>query len=172
MAGHFLTIGKIINVRGLKGEMKVVSTTDFPEVRYKKGATVFLYDGKSDERIEFKITQVNNVKGHFFIKLNGINTIEEAELLISYLLQVPKKDSFLNKDSYYYDDLEQCKVYDESRTFIGTVRKVEAFSAQHTLLIERGPDQREVYVPFVDAFIKDVNIINKEVTIHVIEGLL
>ena len=172
MNGHFLTIGKIINVRGLRGELKVASTTDFPEVRYKKGNIVYLYDGKNEERLEAKIVSSNNVKGYYFLKLAGIDTIELAEKLINYYLQVPKKDSFLDKDSYYYDDLEQCKVYDESRQLIGVIKKVESFSAQNTLLIDRGPNTKPVYVPFVKAFIKNVNIAEKEVIIHVIEGLL
>ena len=172
MASHFLTIGKIINIRGLRGEIKVASTTDFPDVRFKKGNVVFLYDGKNEERTEVKISSVSTVKGYFFLKLVGIDTIELAENLINYYLQVPKKESFLEKDTYYFDDLEQCKVYDESHRFIGVIKKVEAFSAQNTLRIEREDNKNDVYVPFVKAFIKNVNIPDKEVTIHVIEGLL
>jgi len=171
MTGHFLTIGKIINVRGLKGEMKVVSTTDFPEVRFKKGNSVFLYDGQNDDRIEIKIAASQSMKGYIFIKLSGIETIEAAEKYVNYFLQVPKKESFLDKDYYYFDDLEDCKVYDEGRSFIGVIKKVEAFSSQNTLLVKR-EGKKDVYVPFVKAFIKDVNIPNKEVTIRVIDGLL
>ena len=172
MSNQFVTIGKIINVRGLKGEIKVVSTTDFPEVRYKKGNSVFLYDGKNEERIETRICSSNSVKGYFFLKLKGIESIEAAEALINYFLQVPKRESFLDKGSYYYDDLEQCKVYDESHRLIGTIKKVEAFSAQNTLRIAREDNSKDVFVPFVDAFIKNVDIHIKEVTIHVIDGLL
>lgn len=171
MEGHFLTIGKIINVRGLQGEVKVFSTTDFPEARFKKGNVVYLYDGKNDDRIEVTITQVNFVKGYFFLKLKGIDTIEAAEKIINWYLQAPKKESFLNQDQFYYDDLENCKVYDEGRSFIGIVKKVEAYSAQHSLRIMRD-QKKDVLIPFVKAFIKHVDIHLKEITVHVIDGLL
>lgn len=171
MKGHFLTIGKIVNVRGLKGEVKVISTTDFPKSRFKKGNVVFFYDGSNDNRLELVIDTVSTHKGFFYLKFIGISQVESAEKLVNGYLQVQKKDSFLEQGSYYYDDLENCNVFDEGKTFIGVVKKVEAYSSQQTLRVKR-EGQKDVLIPFVEAFIKDVSIADKAITIHVIDGLL
>ena len=52
---QFLSLGVILKTRGLKGEVKVKSTTDFASTRYKKNAKVFLYDEKSEQTVEAHI---------------------------------------------------------------------------------------------------------------------
>ena len=37
----YLNVGKIVNTQGIKGEVRVISKTDFPEERYQKGATCY-----------------------------------------------------------------------------------------------------------------------------------
>ncbi|GAA3323525.1 hypothetical protein GCM10020331_047750 [Ectobacillus funiculus] len=32
----WFNVGKIVNTQGLRGEVRVISSTDFPEERYKK----------------------------------------------------------------------------------------------------------------------------------------
>ncbi|BDP84766.1 hypothetical protein EfmAA610_19760 [Enterococcus faecium] len=40
---EYLNVGKIVNTQGIKGEVRVISTTDFPEERYKKGTVLTLF---------------------------------------------------------------------------------------------------------------------------------
>ena len=42
----YLNVGKIVNTQGIKGEVRVISKTDFPEERYQKGATLLLFQEK------------------------------------------------------------------------------------------------------------------------------
>lgn len=35
-------VGKIVNTHGIKGEIKVLSYTDFPEVRFAKGSELMI----------------------------------------------------------------------------------------------------------------------------------
>ena len=39
----YIKIGKIVNTRGIKGELKIHSLTDFQNDRYKKGNTIYIY---------------------------------------------------------------------------------------------------------------------------------
>ena len=39
----WFNVGKIVNTHGVKGEVKVVSTTDFPEERYQKGKLLYCF---------------------------------------------------------------------------------------------------------------------------------
>lgn len=171
MSGHFLTIGKIVSVRGLKGEVNVIPTTDFPSARFAKRNTVYLYDGKTEDRMETVIEHAVQHRGSMRVKLRGIKCVEEAETLINYFIQVEKKESFLEPNTFYHQDLEECKVFDEKHSFIGIVKRVESYSAQRSLRIAR-EGKKDALVPFVKAFIVDVSIPNKEVIIHTIDGLL
>ena len=43
----FYKVGKIVNTQGLRGEVRVISTTDFAEERYKKGTELAIFkDGE------------------------------------------------------------------------------------------------------------------------------
>ena len=39
----WFNVGKIVNTHGIKGEVRVISKTDFAEKRYKKGNSLFLF---------------------------------------------------------------------------------------------------------------------------------
>lgn len=40
---EYLNVGKIVNTHGIRGEVRVISQTDFPEERYRKGAELTLF---------------------------------------------------------------------------------------------------------------------------------
>ena len=50
-----VSIGKIINVRGLKGELKVKSLTDFSSLRYKKGNELYIENEDTGEKTIYKV---------------------------------------------------------------------------------------------------------------------
>ena len=64
-----------------------------------------------------------------------------------------------------------CNVYDEEDNLIGKVKDIEEYASYQTLRISRNKD-KDVLVPFVKAFIKNVDLENKKIVIHVLEGLL
>lgn len=44
-------VGKIVNTHGIKGEVRVISVTDFPEQRYKKGSVLILEQEKDRKSV-------------------------------------------------------------------------------------------------------------------------
>ena len=72
---------------------------------------------------------------------------------------------------YYFSDLEKCEVFDEDNNLLGKVIKVEEFPAQITLRV-KSKSGKVFFVPFIEQFIIDVNIIDKSIKIKVIEGML
>ena len=85
----------------------------------------------------------------------------------------PKKEEQpkLKKDTYYFSELIGCKVIDQNSNVIGEVIKIEEYSANQTLRI-RLENGKDLLLPFMKAFIKKVDIENKEVHCHLIEGML
>ena len=106
-----------------------------------------------------------------FVKLDIINTKEEAESYRHYEIQVIKDSKDLKKGEYFFADLKACEVFDENNNLLGKVKEVEEFPAQITLRVKAN-NGKEFLVPFVKFFIKNIDIENKKITINVIEGML
>ena len=80
-----LIIGKIINTRGLKGEMKVDNRSSFIKDRYKPGNIVYL--SKDEETFVSKtIVKYSYTKGFIYLTLEGVNDIDEANLYREYYI--------------------------------------------------------------------------------------
>lgn len=168
---EYLTIGKIIATHGLKGELKVYSSTDFPNIRYKKGKTIFIYN-ESEEQIAAVTVKHHYRVGQFdFVLFDNYDDINLVTSFLKCELRAEKDTTILPKKTYFITDLKKCKVYDEEDHYLGEVIEVEQFTSQQTLRI-KAQNNKIILVPFVDAFIKKVNIGNGKIIIHVIEGLL
>ena len=74
------------------------------------------------------------------------------------------------KNTYYFSDLINCEIIDQNSNYIGKVITVEDYPAQRTLRIKT--EGKDVLIPFVNAFIKNVDIENKKIYVNIIEGML
>ena len=112
-------------------------------------------------------------EGEFdFVTFNEISSIEEAEKYIGWYLQI-KKDELppLPKNTYYFNDLLNLSCVDEEGNIFGTVKKVEDFTSQISLRIEL-KNKKTILIPFVNFYIKKVDLENKIITIHLIPGII
>lgn len=166
----YLKVGQILKTQGLKGEVRVFSTTSFKDIRYKKGNELFilLRDGT------YKKVIVNSfyTKGENLdvISFKNYDSIELIEPFVGLELCALKDENILFDDEYFYEDLKDCKVFDEENNELGTVASVEEFPAQETLKV-LGKNKKFFFIPFNDFFVKDVDTKNKKIIIHLIEGL-
>ena len=167
---EYLTVGTIVRTVGLKGEVKVYPSTNFRDSRFSKGSHLFILDKNN------KIVRELTVKSH---KINGncdnlifneISSIEEAEKLVHEYLNVVKDNAFLKKGEYFYSDLVGLDAYFDNGTLIGKVKKVEEYTSYQTLRVKT--EGKDVLIPFVKAFIKEVSLEEKKIIIKFIEGLL
>lgn len=168
---EFLLLGYITDAFGLDGTVKVLSKTQFGEYRYQKDNVVFLYSEKLDSRVEAKVISYRHNGLFDYVKLDIINTKEEAESYRHYEVQVKKDLNDLEEDEFFYVDLVGCEILDEKNNLLGKVKEVEEFPAQITLRV-KGVNGKEFFVPFIEIFIKDVDVANKKITINVMEGML
>lgn len=167
-----LQTGTIVKTVGLKGELKLKSTTFFAEQRYQEGNIVYLSkDGKNLQK--FTVVSYRSYQDFDFIYLKEIASIEIAEKYIGYSVYINKEDAELDDDMYFFCDLEGCTVIDnETKEELGVVESVEEFPAQLTLSVKSNKTDKIFFVPFVEAFVVDVDIENKKIYINVIKGLI
>ncbi|NMV82479.1 MAG: 16S rRNA processing protein RimM [Erysipelotrichia bacterium] len=166
-----VSIGKIIGTVGLRGEVKVFVTTDFPVQRFKKGRKVTLLNEETEESLTSIIVSARKVKDRFVVTFDNINIIEEADKMIGFLILIEKQQDELPHGYFFHDDLIGCSTIDEENNLIGIVYKIEDYPAHRTLRIKR-QESPDVLVPFIKAFIKSVNMEKREIIIKVIEGML
>ena len=164
----YLLIGKIIDSFSLDGTLKVLSRSDFSMQRYQVGNTVYL--SCKGDITPYKVISFRKSGEIDFVKLEGINSKEEALEKKGYDILVDISSATLPQNYYHFYELEQCEVYSKEGEKLGHVKKVEEYPAQLTLRVSR--EGKDFFVPFVDEFIIKVDIQEHKIYINVIEGML
>jgi len=162
-------LGHIINVRGLKGEVKIQSSTSFPAIRYKKGNKVILVNVETKEEKEVTVISFSRVGAFDYVKFEEITDIDQANLFRGYYVEYDV-DSLPTLDGgYYYHQLLNLDVIDQNDNYIGKVKNIEEYPSSSCLRIK---GEKEFLVPFVKDFIIEVNIEKKYIKINKMEGLI
>ncbi|MCM3736187.1 ribosome maturation factor RimM [Bacillus cytotoxicus] len=168
----WFNVGKIVNTHGVKGEVRVVSRTDFPEERYKVGNTLYIWQEEEAEPLAVKITSHRSHKSFDLLTFEGYNNVNEVEGLKGSLLKVPEDQlGELAEGEYYYHEIIGCTVVTEDGETIGTIKEVLSPGANDVWVIKQ-PRGQDVLIPYIEEVVLQVNINEKLVTIHVMEGLL
>lgn len=167
---EYLRIGKIIKTIGLKGEVKIYPSTHFRDSRFKSGNHVFLVDEKSESRKDITVMSHHKNGNCDNVIFKEFSSIEEAQKIVGYYLEVEKKQDFLKDGYYFYSDLEQLEAFFDNGEKIGKVIKVEEMAGKVLLRIKS--DEKTVLVPFIKQFIVSIDLEMKKVIIKYIEGLL
>ena len=167
----YIEIGRAVNTHGLKGELKIESWSDFDEIRYQPGNRIYLV--RDDEIRSFTVRSYRPHKGFALVSFEELGDINAAEPFKGYTVCVDEHDRHeLPEGEYYYDQLIGLLVQDEDGRHIGEVAAVEETNgAQDNLRVKR-ENNSDALIPNVPAFVKNVDLDVKVITIHVIEGLL
>ncbi|WP_020059177.1 ribosome maturation factor RimM [Bacillus sp. 123MFChir2] len=168
----WFNVGKIVNTHGVRGEVRVVSRTDFPEERYKVGNTLYIWQEKSAEPLAVKITSHRSHKSFDLLTFEGYNNVNEVEVWKGSLLKVPEDQlGELAEGEYYYHEIIGCTVVTEDGETIGTIKEVLSPGANDVWVIKQ-PKGQDILIPYIEEVVLQVNINEQLVIIHVMEGLL
>lgn len=151
-----LRVGKIVNTHGLKGEVKVIALTDNPK-RYNDLDFV-LIDG-----VERKIQGCKFQKDRVIVKIEGIDSIEEAEKYKNKYMEIPREYAVpLEEDTYYIADIIGCNVYDTSGKSLGEVYDVIQTKNNDVYWIRK---PKELLIPVLLEIVTDIDIDNRKIII-------
>lgn len=160
-----IRIAQVINTRGLKGECKLYLFTDQDEIRFQKGNHLYT----SDHR-KLTVDRYSVHKGFGYVFFKEITTIEEAEKLKGQILGLPKEElTDLEEDEFYYHELIDCEVFNQYGESTGHVSAILETGANLVLRVVQG--DKQYLLPFVNAFIKEVDSDHKKIVIEELEGL-
>ena len=166
---QLLQVVVISSTHGVRGEVKVFPTTDDVK-RFKKLKKVILDTGK--EQLPLEIEGVKFFKQFVILKFRGIDNINDIEKYKGKRLLVDREHAVkLKKDEYFIADMIGMDVFTEDGELFGALKDVMETGANDVYIIEMS-DGKEVLVPAIKQCILDVDIENRKVVIHLLEGLV
>lgn len=166
---EILRVGVIASTHGVRGEVKVYPTTDDVN-RFKKLKTVFLDLGT--EKMLLHIEGVKFFKNMAILKFKEFNNIDEIEkykgkdLLIERTVAIP-----LGKDENFIVDLIGLHVVTDEGEPFGELIDVLQTGANDVYVIKH-TSGKEYLFPAIKQCILDVNLEEKTMTVHIMDGLL
>jgi 16S rRNA processing protein RimM len=151
---------------GIRGEMKVQPLTDFP-ARFLQTQTVYV----GDELVERRVLGARLHQRIVILRLEGMETANDAEALRNKKLYVPSSELVaLPPDHYYLHDLVGLRVAHVDGTELGVVRDVIQSAGNDLLVIQSARTGKDVLLPAVKAFVKNVDVAGGDILVEPIPG--
>lgn len=165
----YFEIGQIVNTSGLKGVIKVKPFTD-DITRFENLKTIYI--SIKNELKEFVIEQVRYNKNMVLLKLKGIDNLEEAEKYRNLYLKISREDvGELEENTYFIVDILGCKVCTDQNEELGTL--IDVFpTGSNDVYVVKNEEGKQVLLPAIKEVIKNVDIENRLIIVHLLEGLI
>ena len=169
MKQEYFEIGQIVNTFGIKGFVKIVPFTDDLE-RFEELESVFVV--KQRELIEMQIEEVKYHKNLVLVKFKGIEDINMAEKYKGCYIKIKRENARkLPKDTYFIADLIGTDVYDENGNLLGKVDDIFN-NKSHDVYVIKDDLGKQILLPSTKEVIKDVDVENNKIVVHLIDGLV
>ncbi|MCI9640268.1 ribosome maturation factor RimM [Anaerovoracaceae bacterium 41-7] len=161
-----IKIGRVVNAVALRGEVKVYNYSGYKE-RYEE-LTRIIVDDK-----EYEIEKVRYQQHMVILKLSGINDRNAAESLKTKDVYITEDDLLeLPENTFYIRDLIGLAVEDaDSGKQLGKLKDVLQPSSQDVYVVELAGGG-QIMIPAVSEFIKEVNLKEGVISVHLIEGMI
>ncbi|MCI8708561.1 MAG: 16S rRNA processing protein RimM [Dorea sp.] len=166
---EMLKVGVIASTHGVRGEVKVFPTTDDP-ARFKGLKEVMLDAGK--ETIPLEIENVKFFKQFVILKFKGIDNINDIERYRKCPLMVTRENAVaLGEGEYFVADMIGMEIVTEDGERFGTLKDVLRTGANDVYVIESAK-HGEVLIPAIKECVLNVDIEERRMRIHLMDGLI
>lgn len=165
---NYLRVGVISSTHGIKGEVKVFPTTDDPN-RFKELKKAFLDTGK--ESLLLEIEGVKFFKQMVILKFKGIDNINDIEKYRGKDLLISREDAVkLEEGEFFIYDLIDSEVVTDEGEALGTLVEIMTTGANDVYVVKT-PAGKEILIPSIKECILDVDVENKKILVHLLNGL-
>ena len=162
----YTVIGKIINTRGIKGELKIFPMTSVIN-RFSKLKNVYV----GENLTLYEISSVKYDNRFVYLKFKGYDNINDVIRLKESNIYIKDEDRIpLDENTFFISDLIGCKVYNMEGLYLGELKDVIENPVHDLYVIVN--NQKESLIPAISNFVKLVDIENKVIKIDPIEGLI
>ena len=161
MRQKYIDAGEIVTTHGVRGEVKVLTWLDSPEMLCE-------FDRCRMNGEEYIIESCRVQKNCNLLKLQGINTMEDAQALRGRTIQLYRED--IDDEIIFGAELLGVEVFCEGEC-IGTINNVLDYPGNSVYVIGKTLDQDEYMIPAVKEFILSTDIEKNEMHVKLIEGM-
>ncbi|WP_153720455.1 ribosome maturation factor RimM [Sporosarcina cascadiensis] len=169
---EWYNVGKIVNTHGIRGEVRVMATTDFPDERFAVGSELAIFMPKSKTPVMVKVVNHRKHKNFNLLTFEGYPNINDVEKFRDGIVKVSERDlTELEENEFYYHEIIGCRVVTETGEEIGTVTEIIETGANDvwTVTPEEGKPH---YIPYIEQVVKEIDVDDKLVKIELMDGLL
>ena len=164
-----LEIGQIVNTFGIKGFVKVNPWVN-DITRFDDLTKVYIKIRK--EQREFEIEEVKYHKNQVLLKFKGIDTVEMANTYRNAILEIDRKDAIpLKKGQYFIADLLESEVYSDEGEKLGILDDIYN-TGSNDIYVVKNELGKSILLPGIPDVIKEVDVENKKIIVHLLKGLV
>ena len=155
---QFLEAGEIVTTHGVRGEMKVLPWADGPDFLVE-------FDRVRIGGTEYKVENCRIQKTCNLLKVQGVDTVEDAQLLRGKTVEVYREDA--PEDLIFVAELIGIRVYADG-TEIGKITEVLTLPGNDVYVVK---GEHEYMIPAVKAFVLETDMENERMEVNLIQGM-
>ena len=168
MIEDYFDIGKVVNVHGLRGEIRVMPLTDDPG-RFELLDVVELFFESISK--EYPLESAKPHKTLLKLKLKGVEDRTAAEELVGAIIKVPRSKALpLEDDEYYQKDLLDMSVVSDNGEELGILVQIIETGANDVYVV-RPQNGKDLLIPAIKECIVAVDVPGNKMTVHLMKGL-
>jgi len=162
-------MGKVVRPHGIEGALRIKSYAQSEE-SFLNAGTVLLRSSSGETR-EYAVASVRPHKNILLMKLEGLNTLEEAETYRGATILI-KRDSLPREgeEEYFWHELIGLEVYLSGGDYVGILKHILPTGSNDIYVVQEG--RSEVLIPAIHDVVKEIDLINNRMVISEVEGLL
>lgn len=160
---QYISIGKIVNTQGNRGELRIYPLTDFPERFLNMEKVLVELQGKTRY---YHMESARLYKKFVIIKFRETADMTAAEKLKGGLLKVTREELVeLPRDNYYIFDLIGLAVFNEAGDNLGVLEEVIHTGANDVYVVDRkeGPP---LLVPALKSVVREIDLPGKRMVVE------
>ena len=161
MRQNWIDAGEIVTTHGLRGDVKVLTWLDSPDMLCE-------FERCRIDGNEYKIDACRVQKTCNLIKLQGIDTVEDALLLRGKTVQLYRED--IDDEVIFAAELIGVDVLCDGKV-IGQITDVLDYPGNSVYVVGDSSNKNAYMIPAVKAFILSTDIEKNEMCVKLIEGM-
>ena len=163
----YYRVARIVNTFGIRGQLKLIADTDFPEERFASGKTLYILKALNSQPLA-------SDKGTWLISFVGYNNINQVEGFKGCWLAIDESEQEeLEEDSYYHHQLLGLEVVTLEGKTLGKIKEILQLGSNDVFVVQRNiPKAKDALIPFIGDVVKAVDLEAGQVKVELMEGLI
>ena len=154
----YIEAGEIVTTHGVRGEVKVLSWLDSPEMLCE-------FDRCRIDGREYVMDTVRVQKTCNLVKLRGVDTMEDAQKLRGKTMELYRED--ISDELIFASELVDVEVYADGAC-IGKIKEVLDYPGNSVYVVQ---GEREYLIPAVKEFILSTDLERNQMQVKLLKGM-